>query len=398
MFSVVNNIKIFFLGNIMSLFIVPLSWVIPKKTGSIMITSGDGYNFKDNPKYLYLHLLKNQREKFEPYWVTYSKELFNELTAKDCPVVKVFSLKHIRLLLMAEFIICDDTKNPVLFDSLFWPYGNFKNILTWHGVGFKKIGLLGDKYYKQNDKLRKLKYFLQKEKYRKYSAILASSEYDKQRKILCFKNKNVFITGMPRNEVLIDSSRFREKLKKKYSLENYSKIIVYAPTYREGYFIEPFSEAFYKDLNSYCKRKNMIFLCKKHSKDKDFKLPSNFDHIKDLSLEFEDVQELLLISDLLISDYSSISTDFLLIGNPVIFYIHDIEEYKQNSRNFSCRLEEMLPGPFATTEKQVLDLTKREDWFNNVNYMDNYERSKKLFHQFEDGKASERIVNMILKP
>ena len=109
--------KIIF-NNLLCFHLILLSWIIPKRRGLVLLSSSDGYNFRDNPKYLYQYLLNIKSELF-PYWVTSNKNLFIKFKESNRPVLKIYSLKLFIYILKAEFIVCDDTKNPILLDSLF---------------------------------------------------------------------------------------------------------------------------------------------------------------------------------------------------------------------------------------------------------------------------------------
>lgn len=390
--AVFKIIKIVF-DNAISVPLIILSWLVPKKRGLVVLTSSDGLKFKDNPKYLYLYLLNNNI--FTPCWSAAGRTLYKELKEKGMPVSYIYSIKHFLLALRAEFIVCDDTRNAALYDSLFWFLGRFKNILLWHGTGFKNIGLLDDKYIRRDNFLRSiLTFFIQKNRYKRYHLITAGSEIDRERKVECFKNSNVYITGSPRNDLFFAGGNRGNDLKKSHGIEKYNKIILYAPTYRENNLFSLFTDAFWKSLQNLFEDRNYVFLIKKHSYDKSLKVP-RFDNIMDITFDVRDVQEILFSADILISDYSSIVTDFALTGKPVIFYTCDFEEYTENCRGFYFDLEEVLPGPFAENENILLEYITDLNWFYDKEYQGRYQKFIDNFHTYRDGLSSERIVKLL---
>src|SRR5699024_4593137 len=81
------------------------------------------------------------------------------------------------------------------------------------------------------------------------------------------------------------------------------------------------------------------------------------DFIYDLYIH-EDIRELYLISDLLITDYSSVLFDYANLKRPMIFFVYDIEEYQDNLRSFYFDFEEKAPGPLVKTTDEILEVIK----------------------------------------
>jgi len=384
------------ISNIISAPLILLSWIVPKKKGLILFTSSDGSMFKDNPKYLFLYIFYNVKN-LEPYWVSKSIKLCEELKNKNIPFTYVYSFLHFFKTLRAEYIVCDDTHNAVLYDSFFWFYGRFNNVLLWHGTGFKKIGLLDDKYLRKNNYFKKsITYFIQKRRYMSYCLISACSEMDRKRKMECFQNKNVFITGSPRNDLFFNKQLEENDIKKDLNLEQYDKVILYAPTYRENNQFNPFSDQFWMKMEKFLINKNYVFLVKKHSYDRSLKIPSCA-NIFDISSKISDVQEILGIADILISDYSSIVTDYALTDKPIIFYTYDYDQYLKSCRSFYFSMDEILPGPFVKNEDEILRFLDSLDWFYEKNYRNRFNSFKDFFYEFKDSESSQRVANLLSK-
>src|SRR5699024_1529016 len=136
-----------------------------------------------------------------------------------------------------------------------------------------------------------------------------------------------------------------QQIKEKYQLSRFSNIITYAPTFRDHETFEPFSSDFWSELNNLMVEKNECLLIKKHPSDKLLKIPNSFSNVQDVSSLIDDMQELLLITDILITDYSSISTDFALTNRPILIYVYDFEPYLATCRKMIYDLEETLPKP-----------------------------------------------------
>ena len=108
--------------------------------------------------------------------------------------------------------------------------------------------------------------------------------------------------------------------------------------------------------------------------------------------KIEDIQELLAITDLLITDYSSIALDYMITRNPVIIYASDIDEYKKD-RDFHLKLED-TPFPVAISQKELEKIIKE---FNLQTYQYKLNDFINEFKFFDDGTASQKIVKLICK-
>ena len=109
--------------------------------------------------------------------------------------------------------------------------------------------------------------------------------------------------------------------------------------------------------------------------------------------DYDDIDELYIISDLLITDYSSVFFDYANLKRPIFFYMYDLEEYRDDIRGFYLDLKE-LPGPILKTEDELIKNIKNTtiDFYN-----DKYKAFNQKFNYLDDGKASKRVVEKILK-
>ena len=110
---------------------------------------------------------------------------------------------------------------------------------------------------------------------------------------------------------------------------------------------------------------------------------------------YDEINELYLASDAIITDYSSIFFDFANLHRPMFFYMYDYDDYKNNLRDFYISLDE-LPGPIAKTqdelEKNISNIDKMQD-----KYAKKYAKFNKKYNYLDDGNASERVLKVIFK-
>lgn len=371
-----------------------LSLIVPKNKDLILSGSLHGTGFNGNPRYFYLYLL-GQKSTQEVYWITRNKELFKRLNSKNLPVIYLYSWKGFFSILTAYFLIIEIGPRDVSYVGCL--VGNFNIVQTWHGTPIKKIGF---DYYNNFDGIKtKLCYKLPMA-LQKYCLFLSPSKGVSMNLSTAYpKSKNIIqILGYPRNDVFLNKKLVIENYYSKLNLKKYKKIVLYCPTYRENLSsLKPFTETFLEKLNTYFGENNYLFLIKKHPQDKDYNT-INFPNIKDISNEIDDIQEILIFTDILITDYSSVLFDFVLTDRPVLFYLYDYEFYLKNCRDMYYDFYAEMLGPFANTENELFDLILNVDnWFNKVGYKKRYSDFKNKFNYYQDGKSCERVSQFLMK-
>ena len=106
---------------------------------------------------------------------------------------------------------------------------------------------------------------------------------------------------------------------------------------------------------------------------------------------YDDVSELYLISDICITDYSSVFFDYANLKRPLLFYTYDLEKYRDVLRGFYIDMEEEVPGPLLYTTEEVIEAICHINQVEEV-FRERYERFYQKFCCWDDGYASKRIV------
>ena len=224
--------------------------------------------------------------------------------------------------------------------------------------------------------------------------------------------KNYIDLGYPRNDLLLKDHNERDLVlcdRKLYDraknafVNNKPKVIVYMPTHREsatsiGKAPSTLMPLDFESLNTFCSENNFWMVVKLHpfvmQFKSDFSPPEGYSNVYFHSAQ-GDIYPLLKYTDLLITDYSSIYFDFLLLDRPVIFYDYDYEEYSSNMGGFFYNYQENAPGDHANKQ----DLLHKAI-LNSVNFPDKYSdarlQCRKKFFTYNDAKSSERILKQIL--
>jgi len=370
-----------------------LSYFIPKKKNQILLGSFKG-RFFGNPKFFFLYLCKNPNQ-FKPFWITGNKETYQMLKERKLPVIYLYSWKGFVAILLSEYLVFSYTLDDVSY-GLFL-FGRFNKIDTWHGTPLKKVGI------KTNTKNPTLKQKIMQKLFHKRDKksrklILASSENVKKILSKEFENNHVEVLGYPRNDVFFNSNLVFEDYNNKLNLKKYKKIILYCPTYRDIPSSKiPFSQNFLKKLDAFLMEQGYLFLIKRHEMDRNLKNTQSYRNIIDITKDVQDIQDLLVHVDILITDYSSVFFDFALCNKPLIFYPYDFDEYIKNSRDMYFEYFEEFPGPFVYNEDELLECIKSiDDAVHETKYQTKYETFKNKFNFYQDGKSSERLIKWIL--
>jgi CDP-glycerol glycerophosphotransferase len=373
---------------IVKLLQIIISVFIKQNNDLILIASCHGNRFADNSKYFFKHLVKYEYKNF--YLLTKDKNLYISLN-KEYPgkVLYSYSFKALILFCEAKFMFYS-------FSSSDWyPFQlskNSTNVCLWHGAPLKKFGYPIIKQ-KNNFFLRKFYNEIKKINY-----LIVSSDAEKEKFKLCYPigEEKILVTGTPRNEFLVTS---KNTPKAKY-LKGYT--ILYAPTFRrsnKAVNVLPFNDLDLIQLNKFLEEKNAYLLIRKHHYEYYQKIEHmekkwfNYNRIIDAGIsKHADVQELLLHTDCLVTDYSGIYIDFLLSKKPILFIPYDQEEY-ESKEGFLYNYNEVTPGKKVFSQEEFLKsidsiFKKNKENSNELN------RVKKLFHKYDTG-MSERILKLI---
>ncbi len=356
----------------------------------IMGAHGGGL-FLDDPKYIFKYL--NERTDYKVFWIAKAKQVFNKLKREGYNVLPFYNLKTIRLLRKAKYIFLSHgylDVLPIEFSS------KTTVILTWHGTPIKKINLgLTDSYlYSKWGDIFRLK--LKNDQYIDYLLTPSGNKRDHQILSNSFRisSEKILDLGYPKLDILFNEDlEMINKLKNYYNIpENTKQIILYCPTWRDDFELNfPFTAAELMSLNNLLEKTESIFLIKAHVFVKNI----NFKDYKNIKIvsKTADIQELYLITDILITDYSSTMFDFSLLNRPILLYTYDLKDYLKK-RGLYYNLEEIAPGPLFFNVNDLIEGIK-----NIAKISKDYEEKRKKirdrFNKYLDGKSTERLLKYL---
>ena len=202
--------------------------------------------------------------------------------------------------------------------------------------------------------------------------------------------------GLPRMDYYFenhDLNRLKSEFCKKHDISPDKKIILYAPTFRDE---KEYNNVFnYLDLDKFNESlgDEYVLALRLHPKIKNFhaeNISSKGQYI-DVS-DFESEQELMLISDILITDYSSIMIEYCILNRPIIFFTYDLDSYLANERGFYYDFKTTVPGPIVRTSDELIDVIENGEF--DKSKISGFVKTQ--FNQI-DGKSSYRVVDFLLK-
>ena len=352
------------------------------------------YTFKQyscNPRYLTEYLLENNPE-FEIFWV-FKGNVDTSGVDKRIKCVRYKSLRYFLLVNTAEFFITNARTDPY---RIYWhKRKGQKYVMLWHGgVALKRI---------EKDAESQLSYsYLKKAKIDSKVCDLMVSGCRFQTSLLKEKfwyDGEILEKGIPRNDVFFDKAHhpeMRERICRKYGISPDSRIVLYAPTFRRDKSIEPYRINWSRvvpELRKIYGTEKVSVLLRLHPNligKADASSLVNDESVIDVT-RYHDMQELLCVSDSLITDYSSSMFDITMLKKPCMLYATDIEKY---NRGYYFDFAE-LPFPLARNEEELI---------GNIRTFDSaaYEEAVESFFEkhiglCEDGNASKAIAGWLTR-
>lgn len=367
--------------------------ILPLKK-CIVFESNIGRNYTGNPRYIYEELVKQGLDKkYKCYYIFDNKK--TKIPGKG-KVIKRMRFRYFYVMATAKIWVSDSRFPKFIIKKK----GN-KYIQTWHGTPLKKLALdMNDVSMAGETTIEQYKKHFY-DNTRTWDYLISQNNFSTNIFKRCFAfDKNILEIGYPRNDILINNNnkKYINELKKKFSLPLDKKIILYAPTWRDDEFYDKGKYKFTHKLDYDMARQRLsdkyIFIVKYH-----YLIMDNIDWTpyKGFIYDFDmtcDISELYLVSDILITDYSSVMFDFSLLKRPMFFFAYDLEKYKNELRGFYFDFLEEVPGAVTTTTEDLINAIEN---YNKEDYKEKYDKFIKKYNHCDNGKAAKKVVKLIEK-
>lgn len=346
----------------------------------VLFESFLGKAYAGNPRYIYEELLRS-RPDLQCVWAYNG----NNHIPGDPHVVTRGSAEYYRLLAQAKYRV----------NNIRFPVNGRKDetvyLQTWHGTPLKRLSFdieVSGPEVEARDSL-----YLES---RAWSFLLSENPYSSEILPRAFRyTGKVLEMGYPLTDVLLDSSVDRDAEVRALGLPKGKRFILYAPTWRDNKAIAAWQHKFDLNLDFTVIANGLpadcILLIKAHhlvsEKLDRTSLPDN---VMDMS-HVEDVNDLCLVADVLVTDYSSVFFDFAVTGRPVLFYCYDLEVYATETRGLYLDVNTALPGPIVRTTAELVGELADIDSLR-ARYAKRYSVFQRQFCSLNDGHSARRVV------
>jgi CDP-glycerol glycerophosphotransferase len=267
---------------------------------------------------------------------------------------------------------------------------------TWHGTALKRIGY-DNRYVHANP----AGFERDADEYRRWDYLVSPNPLTTSVMTSAFRGfeGEILETGYPRNDILSSpaSDQVRDRVRAQLGIEPGQTAVLYAPTWRDNLFHEQGPGAFRLELDVDALAARLggdhVLMLRLHFLVADAVDQNHGPEVVNVSA-YEDVRDLYLAADVLITDYSSVMFDFAITRKPQLFFTYDLDFYRDELRGFYFDFEGEAPGPLCRTSDELIaalgDVAGTARSFTA-----RYEAFRERYCSLEDGRASARVVDRV---
>lgn len=370
--------------------------LVPVNDRMALFLSFHGRGYSDNPRAIYEYLLtRPEYQDFQWIWVLRKKQI-GALDIPKARVVRYNSPAYLYYLARCRYWVCN-CKLPVYVVRK----KNQVYLQTWHGTPLKRMAhdILvpeGTTFYRSGMSAEEMRFTYDRDVAR-YTYMISPSRFTTEIFPSAFRvpPEKLIETGYPRNDMLVnDAGKDLEQLRRRYAIPEGKRVLLYAPTWRDNsYVLQGYTFELKADFRRWKQAlgSEYVVLFKPHYLiSHSFDLTGLEDFVRLIPAN-EDIRHLYLISDALVTDYSSAFFDFAILERPIYFYMYDLEQYRDRLRGFYLNVED-LPGQVFDQESDLLAAIGAGEYdFDRLKCFNAY------YNNHEDGQASERVVEIVFR-
>jgi CDP-glycerol glycerophosphotransferase len=371
-----------------------LTALLPADKKLIMFESYLGKQYSCNPRAIYEYIKENHPE-YKLYW-SIDPRFSDNFTELDLKPVNRFSIKWMFLMARAKYWVTN-SRMPIWIPK---PKHTIY-LQTWHGTPLKKLANDIEEVHMPGTNTKQYKSNFHMES-RRWDYLVSPNAYSTEIFKRAFEfNETIIESGYPRNDILYsgNKNKLSDEIKTKLNLPLNKKVILYAPTWRDNQYFEVGKYKFDLQMDLGKMKENLgedyVIVLRMHylvAENLDLSLFSGFAY--DFS-NYGDIRDLYLISDLLITDYSSVFFDYSNLRRPILFFVYDIDNYRDDIRGFYFDLSKEAPGPLITTTEELINEIKEID--KNFTISESYQRFYEKFCYLENGSSTKKVVETLLQ-
>lgn len=387
------------LSLITSVLFALLDSIWPKDRTLLVFAGGRDVSYSDNSRYLFEKFLANYSKEFGIFWMAVDRQLLRDTSIDESirrHMVYLYSREGMLLLLRAKTVFFS-------WGTLDLPGTNLSvrktTIQLWHGIPIKRIGVCKKRMTRRD--------LMAMRNMSRFTYWISSSRIDRNSVALCTGTPidQVVVTGYPRNDYLVNHSNLPDgRLMRQFPFLD-KTVILYAPTWRQSerarFF--PFEDFQLDKLNAFLEKNDAYLILRTHHVDdvqRGWGIAENLSRgdSRVIALNrdrLRDVQDILPYVDVLISDYSGVWVDFLLLDRPIVFVPYDLPAYEED-QGLLYNYSDISPGPKVLEFSQML-LAIAEYIRNPEKDSERRNEVRRIFHEYSDGMAYKRIYHLVKK-
>ena len=361
---------------------------MPIKENVILFETFMAKNYSDSPKYIYEYIAQNHPE-YECVWAIND----GAKIPYGAKTVKRFSFQYAYYLAVSKYLVFN-VRPPL------WYRKKEGQVFleTWHGTPLKRLVFDQEEVTSASPKYKQQFYRQRKD----WDFLVSANPFSTKTFRSCFLYEGEMLEyGYPRNDILYwpNKDEIAVQLREKLGIPKDKKTILYAPTWRDDQHYGSGQYKFelaldLKMMRQHLKDDYVVLLRTHHYISDHIDVSGMEDFVYNLS-DYDDISEIYLISDICITDYSSVFFDYANLKRPILFYTYDFDKYKNQLRGFYIDMNTEVPGPLLYTSQQVVEAIEKIDDIV-VEYQQRYEQFYDRFCCFDDGHASEHVAEAML--
>ncbi|MER5647096.1 CDP-glycerol glycerophosphotransferase family protein [Streptosporangium sp. NPDC002524] len=359
--------------------------VLPPRTDLALFESDVGAGYTGNPRYIYEEL----RRRNAPLKVVWSIAGTGGRLPPDVRPVRRMSWRHIWTMARAGYWV-DSHGMPLAYPK---PPGT-RYLQTWHGQGIKSVGFDAPDLRADFDGPRAA----WRAAVERWDALVSpSAEFERVFVPSNGYRGRLLRHGSPRCDVLVHGDReAARRAREELEIPHWSRVLLYAPTYRDR--AKGSGQSVRADLASMAEALSgdWTVILRTHPVER-FEVPEHLRHFVRHAGSYPEVNDLILLSDALLTDYSSLMCDYAVTGRPMLFLIDDWDEYRRVERGVYHDLPAIAPGPCLTTTEELIEALRDLEGLT-ASFASRYIAFRRTWCADEKGHASAKVVDSFFPP
>ncbi len=360
------------------------------KENWITFESFVGRNYSGQPKYIYQYLQKEYGKRYRYIWIVDKRGM--KIDGKH-KTVKRFGIQYFYYMSRSKYWV-NNMRQPS------WLPKKKGQIMleTWHGTPLKKLVFDMEDVHAVNPHYKAIVY----KQSRGWDYLLSDNPFSTEKFQSCFRfdKEKILEVGYPANDPLYAPNLQEQAsvIKKKLKIPADKKVLLYAPTWRDDNYYDAGEYKFELALDIERLKKEFadqyVVLLRMHYWIVDRLDLSGYEGFIYNVSDYDDITELYMISDICMTDYSSVFFDFANLKRPILYYTYDFDKYRDVLRGFYLDMETELPGPLLFTNDEVVEALKNIDEISEQ-YKNRYNAFYDKFCCIDDGNAARRVVEAV---